>query len=1244
MGEVVTGGRLASLRNMRIKKLCLGLAMLTSMALPPLSLSEDNSPENGAPPPPPPQSPVVFPTIHVSANVPSRFGLDFHESDWLSSGTGASYVSNSTLPGQTTSKGDACSAHVGDPILAASGAKVEEVTDFALPGEMGLTYKRYFHSMPSGDRDQPGWYDNLDYSLDLVCGGTGTQCNAITLYRPDGSNVVFDGVYTQIGVHAQHNNGVASLTVNGDGTYSVQDENGLLQTYSDPGNHWADLTGVKDVSGIGWTLNRQFNSQTNTETIVVTHTSGAQFSRVTPYTAGSTRTVIDPAGNVYSYQMGSVDYAQVTYPGTPAVVIQYKYGGFVVPYPTTQPDYQRMTLTEVDYNGTPYSYTSYDSKAVATGTHLGDGTETVSLNSDSNGVHITNALGHTETQTFSIQGLTSISHPAVATCGATVNSRSYDSNGYLSQTVDNNGNITHYNYAANGQLQTKTEAYGTSLARTTDYVWDANIWLNRPLSVTIEGLSKTTYTYTAENRVASESVTNLTGNGISGQTLTTTYGYTLYSNGMVQTKTVTHPSPNQADVDTYQYDALGNLTSVTNGLGQKTTYGNYNALGEPGFQTGPNGDTVEYTYDTGGRVLTKTTHPNNGSATWNYTYDGFGLTASVTAPDGQVTTWTRNAAKRVTAITHNDKDGTSTESFGYDANGDVTQHTITRGSTTGLAENFSYDALGRIYQRFGQNGQSLTYAYDGNGNVLSITNAAGHMVSYQYDALNRVTKATESGGASPLMPSMAPTINTPGSSATGAYAVSWNSISGATYYLLQEQFAGGAWSTVQNSSALSWSASGKGNGTYGYRVRACNVTGCSGWSATGTVSVAVPPPVPGLSVPGTNATGSYAVSWNSTNSATSYALQQQINGGGWSTVQSGAATGWNASGESTGSYGYRVQACNSYACSAWSATGTANVTIPVPGLSVPATNGTGSYTVSWGGISGATSYVLQQQVNGGGWSAVASGAATSWNASGESTGNYGYRVQACIGSGCSIWSATSTVSVTIPVPSVSTPAYNNTGSYAVSWSGISGASSYVLQQQVNGGGWSTVFNGAATSWNASGEGTGNYGYRVQACFGSGCSTWSGTATTNVTIPVPIAINGQSYWTYGEVAQKSGSANTSFSVYNGIWTVANQTPAGATTFASGAIPASAVTVQFTWTLVGAPSGDTDGGGTLSNPASSPVAVGSNPFSSYTTQLVNYLSTTTYGRIYQLRVDFFNAGGLNISSSTCTLKTEITGTGP
>jgi YD repeat-containing protein len=215
---------------------------------------------------------------------------------------------------------------------------------------------------------------------------------------------------------------------------------------------------------------------------------------------------------------------------------------------------------------------------------------------------------------------------------------------------------------------------------------------------------------------------------------------------MVKTMTVTQPSPSGSDHTTYAYDSYGNLTSVTDGLGHVATYSGYNGLGEVGKVVGPNGDETDYTYDARGRVATKTTHPNGGTATWTYAYDGFGLLAKVTAPDGEVITWSRDAEQRVKTITHNDKDGTSTESFSYDPNNDVTKDVIARGGDKGKSTSYAYDGLGRIYQVKGSNGQVLTYAYDGNGNVLSVTDALGHKTSYAYDALNRVIGVTDATG------------------------------------------------------------------------------------------------------------------------------------------------------------------------------------------------------------------------------------------------------------------------------------------------------------------------------------------------------------------------------------------------------------------------------------------------------------------------------------------------------------------
>lgn len=658
---------------------------------------------------------------------------------------------NRTPSNRPKNNKNGCPDTGADPVILNTGTKVESTVDFSLPGEMGLRFERFYNSSGVFNNTRYPWTTSFDYIIDFYWCGT-FNCGSFFIIRPDGSSLQFQTVakQSQTGltpIPEIGGAGLATLVRNeADGSYTLHDEDGTTQVYGNAtGTTGLSILSITDVSGIGWTFS--YAGGYLGRVALVTHSNGQTVSfAYAPINTGGVitglqTTVTDPAGNQYVYVLDNKQrYVQATLPGSPATVYNYQYNS-------------QGYLAEIDVNGSPYAYTGYDGSGRVTSTYLAGGSQqyTIAYGSNATGptTAITNPLGHTATNQYnSQQQLIGISDTAVSTCGATSNARSYDSNGNLSQTIDNNGNVHTYSYAANGQLQTETEAAGTSLARTTDYVWDPNAQLNRPLSITLEGVRKTTYTYNTQNRLASVAVTNLSANGNANQTLTTTYQYALYSNGMVQTMVVTRPSPSGSDTDTYHYDNLGNLTSLANGLGQAVAYGNYNGLGEPGSITGPNGDVVNYTYDARGRTSTKTTHPNGGSAMWSYGYDGFGLLSSVYGPDGQVTTWNRNQIMQVASITHNDKDGASTESFQYDPNGDVTQHTIARGSTTSLIENVTYDGLGRIYQRPGQHSQLLTYAYDGNGNVVSITNAAGHVTSHQYDALDRVTKTIESGGAS----------------------------------------------------------------------------------------------------------------------------------------------------------------------------------------------------------------------------------------------------------------------------------------------------------------------------------------------------------------------------------------------------------------------------------------------------------------------------------------------------------------
>lgn len=797
------------------------------------------------------------------------------------------YVSTNRAPTTKTSENPNGKDDVkGEPVQLSSGTKIITETDFALPGEMGLAYVRYYNSTagyPFGRQ----WTDNLDYLLDDTCRGATSNsgqsdCRQVTIYHPDGSTLIFSGVpASTTAQYVEQGGGIATLAYNANGTYTLHDEDTTVQVYT--GGIYGQIQSIKDLSGVGWTFSYSAppatmptsGTITYTSIVTVTHSNSQVMTRIgtESYTVGGvsghsfsgTTRVTDPDNHNYTYfgvSGGGID--SVTFPGS--TVIHYTY------LPGTG------LLTEVDYNGVPHDYTTYDtSKSLynATGpvssTYLADGSQltTMSYVLASNGAGpvsatVTNALGHTTVNTYGagatinggINQLLSVSDTATSDGPATSHTRAYDSNGHLTQTVDNNGNVHTYNFATNGQLQTETEAYGTAVARTTNYTWDPNASLNRLTSKTIVGWSTTTYTYNANNRLASVSTTNLTGTGTANQTLTTHYTYSLYHSGLVQMKKVTHPSPNNSNTDTYTYDTRGNLTSVANGLGQTTTYNNYTLLGEPGAVIGPNGDETDFTYDARGRIVTKTTHPYGIAGTWYYGYDGFGLPNSVTTPDNEVATTTRNAEGQVTSIVRNDKDGESTENFARDADGDITSHTISRGGTLYQAESASYDATGRTYETLGMNGQVQAHTYDSNGNLLSTTDALGNEIANQYDALDRVTQRTRTVGAVPVVvPPPPPEAGIPeltlqAISNTGAYTVSWTAVNTATTYTLQEQQNGGPWNTIQATAATAFAASGKPNGSYGYRVQACTTGGCSPWSSVSTIIVdvagAAPSPIPGL--------------------------------------------------------------------------------------------------------------------------------------------------------------------------------------------------------------------------------------------------------------------------------------------------------------------------------------------------------------------------------------------------------------
>lgn len=131
------------------------------------------------------------------------------------------------------------------------------------------------------------------------------------------------------------------------------------------------------------------------------------------------------------------------------------------------------------------------------------------------------------------------------------------------------------------------------------------------------------------------------------------------------------------------------------------------------------------------------------------------------------------------------------------------------------------------------------------------------------------------------------------------------------------------------------------------------------------VSEGAPPPgtPPTITAPQTNNTGSYPVSWTvPTGSVTAYELYESPNGSfsPQTLVHSGTALSKSFAGKTTGTYRYRVRACNGAACSGYATDPDELIITIAPGT--PRTyfqNASCSWQASWPIVQGAASYTIR---------------------------------------------------------------------------------------------------------------------------------------------------------------------------------------------------------------------------------------------------------------------------------------------
>lgn len=368
----------------------------------------------------------------------------------------------------------------------------------------------------------------------------------------------------------------------------------------------------------------------------------------------------------------------------------------------------------------------------------------------------------------------------------------YDKAGRPTRIRSPSGVLTDYTYTPRGWLATMTVRADTAgvpspadAVTTIEYEPTGTVHSVRdPDGVT------TTYTYDAAHRLTD--ITDGTGARIH---------YTLDAAGNRTSEQVLSPTGAVIRSLSRSFNALGQLTALTDGLGRtvfSAGFGDsYDGNGNLVHSRDGLGVQQQQSYDALNRLVsTIRDYQGSNNATANAqsvtTFDPLDRVTAFSDPDGLSTTYDIDAFGNVTGL-HSPDTGTTIRT--YDAAGDL----LTSVDAAQIAVNYSHDALGRLttttypdaslnvtyrydeedaitgcaggfgkshLTRVIESNGGIVYCYDGHGNVVkkqqtvgavttttsymwtlgdrleSVTTATGTVIAYDHDANGRIGKVT----------------------------------------------------------------------------------------------------------------------------------------------------------------------------------------------------------------------------------------------------------------------------------------------------------------------------------------------------------------------------------------------------------------------------------------------------------------------------------------------------------------------
>ncbi len=494
---------------------------------------------------------------------------------------------------------------------------------------------------------------------------------------------------------------------------------------------------------------------------------------------GRIETVTDPKGKTVSYEYLNADLTKVTYPDRPADRLDL--------FSSITYAYSNHNLTDkYDSYGNLVGHWEYDNnnetdrrkiRVKTYYSHLKDSVPQKRIDLsyqflpfDFPKTVVTRSTGATTYTIGIVEGVHVVKEiEGCSTCGGIHKSFEYSNRLDLTDVtviddIDQTAITTHYTYdnptkfwEQVGEVTAKTEALKNPPVpeeRTTTYTYAHRT--DDPFLLTQSTESKKSVVDSQQNKVITltydtygniltrqEAGYVLINGTATARTYTTTYAYNPSVPG--QLTSVDGPRTDVSDNTTFEYYAnspdqgnnRGQLKAIVNPLNQRTEFSGYDANGNVGAVTDPNGVVISYTYDERNRL--KTVTKQMSGSLMQYFYDGRGNLLYIILPDppGNRIDFSYNPADKLTEIA--DSLGNKIV-YGYDPEGNRNREE--KRDSQGVLKkylDFAYDPYNRIWKIINPDNNYTEYSYNGRGNRTSMKDPKNNPpTTYAYDALSRL--------------------------------------------------------------------------------------------------------------------------------------------------------------------------------------------------------------------------------------------------------------------------------------------------------------------------------------------------------------------------------------------------------------------------------------------------------------------------------------------------------------------------